>query len=86
SFILGQFLLETLLVTGIGGAIGFAVSYGLCAVFPRFGLTEFVGVPEVSPFVAGVTIAILGLIGLLAGWFPAREASRLDPVVAMKVS
>jgi putative ABC transport system permease protein len=84
-FILGQFLLETLLVTGIGGAIGLALSLGLCAVFPRFGLTEYVGVPEVSPFVAGITVAILGLIGLLAGWFPAREASRLDPVVAMKL-
>jgi len=84
-FVLGQILLETLLVTGIGGGIGFAVSLGICAVFPRFGLTEYVGVPEVSPFVAAVTIGILGLIGLLAGWFPAREASRLDPVVAMKL-
>ena len=84
-FILGQFLLETLLVTGIAGAIGFAVSLTICAVFPRFGLTEFVGVPEVSPLVAGVTMGILGLIGLVAGWFPAREASRLDPVVAMKL-
>ena len=84
-FILGQFLLETLLVTGIGGAIGFAVSLTICAVFPKFGLTEFVGVPEVSPLVAGVTMGILGLIGLVAGWFPAREASRLDPVVAMKL-
>jgi putative ABC transport system permease protein len=84
-FILGQFLLETLLVTGIGGAIGFAVSLGLCAVFPRFGLTDYVGVPEVSPFVGAITIGILGLIGLVAGWFPAREASRLDPVVAMKL-
>ncbi len=84
-FILGQFLLETLLVTGIGGAIGFGVSLTICAVFPRFGLTEFVGIPEVSPLVAGVTMGILGLIGLVAGWFPAREASRLDPVVAMKL-
>ncbi|MEO8585871.1 MAG: ABC transporter permease [Acidobacteriota bacterium] len=84
-FILGQFLLETLLVTGIGGAIGFAVSLTICAVFPKFGLTEFVGVPEVSPVVAGITMGILGLIGLVAGWFPAREASRLDPVVAMKL-
>ena len=72
-------------MTGIGGAIGFAVSLTICAVFPKFGLTEFVGVPEVSPLVAGVTMAILGLIGLVAGWFPAREASRLDPVVAMKL-
>ncbi|MEO8055937.1 MAG: ABC transporter permease [Acidobacteriota bacterium] len=85
GFILRQFLLETLLVTGIGGAIGFAVSLSICAVFPRFHLTEFVGVPEVSPVVAGVTMGILGVIGLVAGWFPAREASRLDPVVAMKL-
>ena len=84
-FILGQFLLETLLVTGIGGAIGLGLSLGLCAVFPRFGLTEYVGVPEVSPFVAAITIGILGAIGFVAGWFPAREASRLDPVVAMKL-
>jgi putative ABC transport system permease protein len=85
GFILRQFLLETLLVTGIGGAIGFAVSLTICAVFPKFGLTEYVGIPEVSPLVAGITMAILGLIGFLAGWFPAREASRLDPVVAMKL-
>ena len=83
--ILGQFLLETLLVTGIGGAIGFAVSLGICAVFPRFGLTDYVGVPEVSRSSPRSRSRILGLIGLVAGWFPAREASRLDPVVAMKL-
>jgi len=84
-FILGQFLLETLLVTAVGGLIGFGVSLGICAAFPKLGFTDFVGVPELSPLVAAITIAILGIIGLLAGWFPAREASRLDPVVAMKL-
>jgi putative ABC transport system permease protein len=84
-FILGQFLLETLLVTAVGGLIGFAVSFAICAVFPRFGFTDAVGIPEVSFGVAAITIGILGIIGFLAGWFPAREASRLDPVVAMKL-
>jgi len=84
-FILGQFLLETLLVTAVGGLIGFGVSLGICAAFPKLGFTDSVGIPEVSPLVAAITIGILGLIGLLAGWFPAREASRLDPVVAMKL-
>jgi putative ABC transport system permease protein len=83
--ILSQFLLETLLVTGIGGALGFAIAIGICSIFPKLGLTEYVGVPTVSPVVALVTTGILGTIGLLAGWFPAREASRLDPVVAMKL-
>jgi ABC-type antimicrobial peptide transport system permease subunit len=39
----------------------------------------------VSPYVAALTASALGLVGLLAGYFPARDASRLDPVVAMKL-
>lgn len=84
-YVLSGILLETLCVTAIGGLIGFAVSLGICAVFPQFGLTEFVGEPKVSPAVAAITIGILGVIGLIAGWFPAREAASLDPVVAMKL-
>jgi putative ABC transport system permease protein len=84
-WILRQFLLETLLITGVGGAIGFAFSFAVCAVFPKFGVTEYVGDPEVSLSVAAITAAILGLTGLVAGYFPARDASRLDPVVAMKL-
>jgi len=83
--ILMQFLLETLLITGVGGAIGFAIAIGICAIFPKFGLTEYVGDPVVSPIVALLTATALGIIGLLAGYFPARDASRLDPVVAMKL-
>jgi putative ABC transport system permease protein len=83
--ILTQFLLETLLITAVGGAIGFAISIGICAIFPTFGLTEYVGDPKVSPLVAALTAGALGIVGLLAGYFPAREASKLDPVTAMKL-
>ena len=83
-WIMTQFLLETLLVTMAGGAIGFVISIGICSVFPE-GAQEFVGKPEVSPLVAGLTSVALGLVGLVAGYVPAREASRLDPVVAMKL-
>ena len=82
--ILRQFLVETLIVTAIGGAVGFALSLGICAVFPA-SLEEYVGKPEVSSVVALITTGILGVIGFLAGYFPARAASRLDPVVAMKM-
>ena len=84
-WILRQFLLETILITGMGGAIGFLISFGICAVVPALGATEFVGDPEISFSVATLTAVVLGLTGLLAGYFPARDASRLDPVVAMKL-
>jgi putative ABC transport system permease protein len=84
-WILRQFLIETLILTGMGGAIGFAISLSICAVFPKFGVTDYVGNPDVSLSVAALTAAILGLTGLAAGYFPARDASRLDPVVAMKL-
>ena len=54
-------------------------------VVPKFGVTEYVGDPEISLSVAALTALVLGVTGLLAGYFPAREASRLDPVVAMKL-
>ena len=84
-WLLRQLLLETLLITGMGGAIGFAISFVVCAIFPKFGVGEYVGNPDLSLSVAALTAVILGITGLVAGYVPARDASRLDPVVAMKL-
>jgi putative ABC transport system permease protein len=83
-WILRQFLLETLLVTFMGGLIGFGISYTICRFFPEAPV-EYIGRPELSPLVVALTATALGVVGLFAGYFPAREASRLDPVVAMKL-
>jgi len=84
-FILGQFLLETLGLTAVGGAFGFAVTLAVIAVFPH-DLDKYVGTPQASPLVILTTTLLLGLIGTIAGYFPARRAALLDPVVALKLS
>jgi putative ABC transport system permease protein len=84
-FIQGQFLLETLLLTTLGGVLGFLITLLVMAVFPA-QLDQYVGTPQASPAVILTTAALLGVIGLVAGYFPARRASLLDPVVALKLA
>lgn len=84
-FIQGQFLMETLILTAVGGLLGFLITLGVIAVFPG-QLDEYVGTPEASPVVLVTTTVLLGIIGGIAGYFPARRASQLDPVVALKLS
>ena len=81
-----QFLLETLLITGFGGAVGFAISFGDLRASSRSSASASTSATRTSRSRSRrCTAAILGIIGLIAGYFPARDASRLDPVVAMKL-
>ena len=84
-YVIGQFLFETLLITLAGGAVGFLISWGICSAFPSMGVEEYVGSPRISLGVAASTTAILGLIGFLAGYFPARAAAGLNPVESLRL-
>jgi len=85
GFILAQFLFETLLITLIGGAIGLVVSYGIIVIFPRGGsIEEFIGRPTLSLEVALITVALLGCVGFISGFGPARRAANLNPVEAIR--
>ncbi|MBB4954514.1 macrolide transport system ATP-binding/permease protein [Agrobacterium vitis] len=78
--ILQQFLIEAVLVCLIGGGlgIGLALSFG----FAFSMLTkDFALVYSTTSMVAAFTCSCL--IGLVFGFMPARNASRLDPVVAL---
>jgi putative ABC transport system permease protein len=82
------FVLEALLMTVLGGVVGTAVSLGLIAVIAALPLKgeafEFLGRPTFSPAIAAATAAVLGTIGSLAGFFPAKHASSVNPAVSLR--
>jgi putative ABC transport system permease protein len=84
KLIRGQFFLETFLITGTGGLVGFLISWGIAAIVPAFGWTEYIGDPTISPLVAVVAVTLLGTVGAVAGYGPARRASDMDPVQALR--
>ena len=78
--ILAQFLLQALVLVTAGGLAGFLISWILITIMNIVPLPEQIGVPEMSLIVCLVTVVLLGAIGLLAGYFPAKRAASLDPV------
>jgi predicted permease len=73
-------LRETLGLAGVGMLIGVLVSGGLAQVLRGllFGITAS------DPLTFGGTLAILVLVAALAGYLPARRASRIDPILALR--
>ena len=78
-------IFESILITAIGGTCGFFVAKFFEMVFPQLGLGEYVGDPIIAPSAVVATIGIIGTIGFLAGLFPARRASKLNPVEALRL-
>jgi predicted permease len=72
---------QTLGLAAIGMAIGAIASWGVARSLS--GL--LFGVTPTDPLTFAAMLAVLGSVALLAGYVPARRASRIDPLVALRV-
>jgi predicted permease len=71
---------ETLLLVGIGAALGTLASLAA----NTYIAAQLFGVTPRDPLAIVVALSILGLVTLVAGYLPARHASRIDPVRALR--
>jgi putative ABC transport system permease protein len=78
--IIAQFLLEAVILSGVGGVLGIAVGIITIPLIPSFDDVLAVLDPESIPLAFGIAL----LVGIVFGLYPAARAARLAPVDALR--
>jgi putative ABC transport system permease protein len=75
-----QFLTEAVVLAIFGGVLGIIAGTVASKV-----ISDSLGWPTlISTTAIGAAFSFAGIIGIAAGWYPARKASRLDPIEALR--
>ncbi len=78
--VLRQFLIEAVLLSVVGGALGILAGYWLAPL-----LTKFAGFPTlISTESVVLAFSVSAIIGVVFGFFPALKAANLDPIDALR--
>lgn len=77
-----QILVESVLVSFLGGLLGIVAALGLIEILKMISPTENVPVLTAGGIVFSVAFALVA--GLLSGLYPAAKAARLDPIAALR--
>jgi putative ABC transport system permease protein len=75
-----QFLMEALMLTFIGGIIGIVLGWGVSLLVAKFASTP----TQMSISSVLLAFGVSAAIGLVFGYYPARRASRLNPIEALR--
>jgi putative ABC transport system permease protein len=78
--ILGQFLIEAVTLSLIGGLIGIAAGVGSAEALSYFAEWR----TDVAPRAIALAFGFAAAVGVFFGFYPARKAARLDPIEALR--
>jgi len=80
SEVLLQFLIEAVVLSGLGGLVGVVIATGA-----SWGLARLMEVPYLfDPTINLLSMVFSAVIGVVFGYFPARRAAQMDPIEALR--
>lgn len=82
--IIRHFFLEALVIASFAGGLGMIVGYVLIKLLHNVEMPDGFAAPTLSPTTMIVSVAMIGLVTLLSGLYPAMRASRIDPIEALR--
>ncbi len=75
-----QFLTESIILSLIGGITGILLAFGMI-----FAMNNYFSIPAIGePKIITISFLFAGFVGVFFGWYPARKASRLNPIDALR--
>jgi putative ABC transport system permease protein len=75
-----QFLVETVILSVMGGALGVMLGWGLATLVAQISPLP----AKVTLWSVGVALTVGALTGIVFGVYPAARAARLDPIAALR--
>ena len=78
--ILSQFMIEAILISFTGGIIGMLIGIGV-----SFLVKLVISWPiSIEPYSVIISFVVCTMIGVFFGWYPAKKASQMDPIEALR--
>jgi putative ABC transport system permease protein len=75
-----QFLVESIIISGLGGLIGVTAGVATARLIPQF--TQFITIIQLPSIILALSFS--AMVGIFFGWYPARRAANLDPIEALR--